>query len=106
VSAGFTVPDGRANLLEELTVEPEPFVRQLHDALAHLRELPFRHDHPLIERQAATELGHWSTRAEIAGQDGGPIEVSDARELLAGLLARIAERSPRRPMPDPDGRGA
>lgn len=35
-------------------------------------------------------MGKPTERQEITGEDGGPIEVTDARDRLAGLLARRA----------------
>ena len=44
------------------------------------------------EKQAAQEMGQWSEKRELTGKDGGPIEITDAREQLITRIAAITER--------------
>lgn len=48
----------------------------------------------LMERRAKYSGLDAPTRGEITGKDGGPIEITDPRELLIGKLAELASKQP------------
>lgn len=62
-----------------------------------------------ILEQAAQEIGGRYTnkvKLEHTGEDGGPIEVRDARTVIAERLDAIASRAPGGPAAEPAGAGA
>lgn len=72
---------------EPLTMTNEHFNK---DAAATFRE---------YLADIAAELGARKNVTEITGKNGGPIEVSDARERLAEKLQRLADLAERAPTP-------